>query len=83
MTDLHRILVIFQFLYTSVAQLVESWSPKPKVAGSSPATRANNGLVVQRIEFLTTDQTIERSNRSEVTNSSDRLHNLSVGWHPR
>ena len=27
--------------YTGVAQLVELWSPKPGVVGSSPTTRAN------------------------------------------
>ncbi len=30
------------FLHTGVAQLVEQWSPKPKVASSILATRAKN-----------------------------------------
>ncbi len=30
------------YLFTGVAQLVEQWSPKPKVGSSNLSTRANN-----------------------------------------
>ena len=38
-------------LIASVVQLVERWSPKPNVAGSSPAWRAN-ASVAQLVEQL-------------------------------
>ncbi len=34
------VFLIFEELYIRVAQLVEQWSPKPKVAGSSPVSDA-------------------------------------------
>ena len=30
-------------LFAAIAQLVERWLPKPKVAGSSPVCRSNRG----------------------------------------
>lgn len=39
--------------HTSVAQLVEQWSPKPKVVGSSPTRRAIcNAVFILNDKFL-------------------------------
>ena len=39
-------------LYASVAQWIEHWPPKPVVAGSIPARRANSPLVLLSLQRL-------------------------------
>ena len=38
--------------HTGVAQLVEQWSPKPKVEGSIPSARANKEFHRKMIDFV-------------------------------